>query len=66
MAKRQPRTTVCSGCLNEFLDKELYTVSKFINRSNPDPKNVYYSPCCKKCVKRTDSYHEIKLEPKIK
>ena len=66
MAKRQPRTTVCSGCLDVFLDKELYTVSKFMNRSDPDPKNVYYSPYCKKCIKETDNYHEIKLEPKIK
>jgi hypothetical protein len=66
MAKRQPRTSVCSGCLEEFLDKEMYMVEKYMNRSNPNPKNTYYTPYCKKCIKDSNSYYRVHQEPIIK
>lgn len=66
MAKRQPKLTVCSGCLEEFPDKEMYTVEKYMNRSNPDPKNTYYTPYCKDCVKESDEYYRVRQEPTSK
>jgi len=59
------RITICSGCLGDFKDNDLYTVSRQMNRENP--KNGYYSaPFCEKCIKDKDSYHKIVKEPKNK
>lgn len=66
MAKREPKLTVCSGCLEQFPSKEMYTVEKYMNRSNPDPKNTYYTPYCKDCVKESDKYYRVRQEPTSK
>jgi len=64
MAKRQPRTLICSGCIEEFPEKELYIVERFVNKTTPDPKNKYYTPYCKKCIKNTGDYYQIHSHPK--
>jgi len=61
---RAVRMTVCSNCLGDFPDKEMYTVGKSGNWATPDVVG-YYTPFCKKCVKKaTDSYVKIISEPK--
>ena len=65
MAKRQVRITVCSHCLNDFPDKELYTVERLMHRGHPE-KGHYRTPYCEKCIKDTDSYVNISKEPKSK
>jgi len=64
MAKRKPRTYICSGCHNEFLEKELYTIEKFVNRANPKRHGSIYKVYCKKCVKNTDQFYRIHEKPK--
>lgn len=63
MAKRKPRVSICSGCIEEFPEKEMYLVERYVNRVNPDPKNIYYTPYCKKCIKDRDSYYKINQHP---
>ena len=59
---RQPRMTVCSNCLEEFPDKEMYTVGKAMMWDSD--KVGYYTPFCKICVKKAkDSYIKIIKEP---
>ena len=56
------RMTVCSSCLDDFPDKEMYTVGK--QGTAPDGEVGYYTPFCKKCVKKAkDSYIKIIKEP---
>jgi len=62
---RRVRITVCSNCLNDFPDKELYTVDREMHRGYPE-KGHYRTPYCKKCIKDTESYIKISKEPKIK
>lgn len=66
MAKRAVRMSVCSGCINDFPDKDMYTVAKYMNRTDPNPKDVYYTPYCEKCVKKTDQFAYVHKEPKAK
>jgi len=61
---RAVRMTVCSNCLNDFPDKEMYTVGKSGNWATPDVIG-YYTPFCKKCVKKDkDAYIKVISEPK--
>ena len=48
---RAVRMTVCSNCLGDFPDKEMYTVGKAGNWAKPDDV-TYYTPFCAKCVKK--------------
>ena len=65
MTGRKVRMTICSGCLSEFADNDLYEVYKGMNWS--DSTNGFYrTPYCVKCIKRTESYHTINKEPKNK
>jgi len=61
-----PRITICSGCLEDFQNNDLYTVSRFINRSVGIKSGLYGVPYCEKCIKDTDSYHKITTQPKNK
>ena len=62
---REVRMTICSGCIEEFPNDDLYTVSRYMNRANPNPKNLYTTPYCEDCVKKDkDRYVEITQEPK--
>jgi hypothetical protein len=62
---RAVRTTVCSGCIQDFPHKEMYLVSRFMNRSNPDTSNMYSTMYCAKCIKKdSDNFHEIIEKPK--
>jgi|TARA_B110000977_G_scaffold180607_1_gene240416 hypothetical protein len=62
---REIKLTVCSGCIEEFPDGDLYTVTRYMNRSLPEKTNMYSTPYCEKCIKNDkDSYVDIKLEPK--
>ena len=64
MAKRV-RITICSSCLGDFPDKEMYTVDREMHKGHPD-KGYYRTPYCEKCIKDTDSYFKISKEPKNK
>ena len=33
---REIKLTVCSGCIEDFPDGDLYTVTRYMNRSLPD------------------------------
>ena len=62
---REIKLTVCSGCIEDFPDGDLYTVTRYMNRSLPDKTNMYYTPYCETCIKKDkDGYVDIKLEPK--
>lgn len=62
---REIRYTVCSGCIEDFPSDDLYTVTRYMDRSNPDSKNMYSTPYCEDCVKKDkEHYVEIKEEPK--
>jgi thymidine kinase len=59
---RAVRMTVCSNCLDDFPDKEMYTVGKAMMWDSD--KVGYYTPFCKTCVKKAkDSYIKIIKEP---
>lgn len=61
---RAVRTTICSNCLNEFPDKEMWTVSKPMMWGD---EPAYYTPFCAKCVKSAKAaYIGIIKEPKTK
>ena len=62
---RAVRTTVCSGCIQDFPHKEMYTVSRYMNRANPDPKNMYATMYCAKCIKK-DKEHYVDIIEKPK
>jgi hypothetical protein len=62
---REIRLTVCSGCIEEFPDGDLYTVTRYMNRSLPKKTNMYSTPYCETCIKKDKTgYVDIKLEPK--
>lgn len=62
---RAVRTTVCSGCIQDFPHKEMYTVTRYMNRANPDPKNMYATMYCAKCIKK-DKEHYVDIIEKPK
>lgn len=53
---RQVSTTVCTNCLDEFVTKEMYTVSRKMRRHDENNKDEYYAPYCKDCIKDKESY----------
>ena len=57
------RITICSGCISEFPDNDLYTVDKQIHKGHPE-KGHYRTPYCAKCIKNKDEYIKINKEPK--
>lgn len=62
---REIRYTVCSGCIEDFPSDDLYTVTRYMDRSNPDSKNMYSTPYCEDCIEKDkEHYVEIKEEPK--
>lgn len=64
MAKRLPKETICSFCINVFPDKDLYSVKvKMHDFLESLEGNVYYTPCCKKCL-NSDRIIGIHKEPK--
>jgi len=62
MAKRKPRTHICSNCFNEYLEKEMYVVEKFVNRTD-DKHGCYNTVYCKKCTKKATNYINIISKP---
>ena len=62
---REIKLTICSGCIEDFPDGDLYTVTRYMNRSLPDKTNMYSTPYCETCIKKDKAcYVDIKLEPK--
>ena len=60
MAKRKIRTTVCSFCLREYPDKELYTVRLPMHRGEDGTtRGEYRTPCCNKCVDLKETKERI-------
>ena len=60
MAKRKVRTSLCSFCLDEHPDKDLYTVRLPMHRSaDGETRGEYRTPCCKKCIKLEDTKKRI-------
>ena len=62
---RAVRMTVCSGCIGDFPHKEMYLVSRYMDRGNPDPTNMYSTMYCAKCVKK-DKEHYVDIIEKPK
>lgn len=62
---RAVSTTVCSHCLDEFPNKDLYWVDREMHRGHPK-FGCYRTPYCEECIKDTDSYVKIFQEPKSK
>ena len=62
---REIKYTVCSGCIEDFPSDDLYTVTRYMNRANPNPKNMYSTPYCEDCIENgKEHYVDIKEEPK--
>jgi len=62
---REIKYTVCSGCIEDFPSDDLYTVTRYMNRANPDSKNMYSTPYCEYCIENgKEHYVDIKEEPK--
>ena len=59
------RITICSGCITEFPDNDLYEVYKEVHGGHPD-RGYYRAHYCAKCIKKKDSYVKINKEPKNK
>lgn len=66
MPRKSTRKMVCSGCLEEFLEADLYEVERHANRVNPNLVNTYRSPYCEECIENKDEYIKIRKEPKNK
>jgi hypothetical protein len=62
MAKRKPRTHICSNCFDECLEKEMYVVEKFVNQLNNN-HGYYDTVYCKKCTKKATNYVNIISKP---
>ena len=62
---RAVRMTVCSGCIADFPHKEMYLVSRYMNRANPDKTNMYSTMYCAKCIKK-DKEHYVDIIEKPK
>lgn len=60
---RAVRMTVCSGCIHDFPHKEMYLVSRYMNRANPDKTNMYSTMYCAKCIKK-DKEHYVDIVEK--
>lgn len=51
MSTKSSTSTICSFCLKDFPDKELYIVSLPVNREDVNSyHNRYGTPCCSKCI----------------
>lgn len=51
--------TICSFCINLIPSKEIYSVSvKMYNDEKEE--GIYYTPCCKKCLKNENILNIIK------
>ena len=66
MAKRMPRTQICSGCHLDKLETDMYTVEKFTDPTNPKKYGSFYKLYCKKCIKDTSQFYRIHEMPKTK
>lgn len=62
---RRSRVTICSHCIGEFPDKEMYTVEREMHKGHPEKGN-YRTPYCEKCLKFTDTYVSVHKKPKGK
>lgn len=62
---REIKTIICSGCLEDFPSDDLYVVSRYMHRANPDPKNLYRTPYCEDCLENDkENYVDITEQPK--
>lgn len=62
--ERETKMTVCSGCIEEFPSDDLFTVTRYMNRSKPEKTNIYSTPYCEDCIKTDkENYINIKLQP---
>jgi hypothetical protein len=62
MPTKNTATTICSFCLKEFPDKELYIVSLPVNRGDVNSyHNTYGTPCCPKCIDGEDKERYIEI-----
>ena len=59
------RTTVCSHCIEDVKNTEVYWVNRYMHRGAPE-HGIYRAPYCKPCLKATDTYIDIHQEPKPK
>ena len=64
MAKKKT-TTVCSHCIGEFEDTEMYWVNRWMYRGHPE-HGQYRVPYCEKCLKAKDTYIDIDRKVKEK
>jgi hypothetical protein len=66
MAKGKTKTTVCSFCLNDIPNKELYVVALPMHRlPEGGYTGEYRTSICGKCIsKEKDRYLRIHEEPK--
>ena len=62
---RRSRVTVCSHCIGEFPDKEMYVVERLMHKGDAT-KGIYRTPYCEKCLKHEDTYVKIHKKPKGK
>lgn len=54
--------TICSFCLGDFPDKELFIVSVPVNIENKNShNNCYGTPCCQKCLNGKDKDRYIRI-----
>ena len=58
---RQVSTTVCTNCLEEFISKELYTVSRKSHRGVETNHDEYYE----RLTQRNKSLRKINVKPLI-
>jgi hypothetical protein len=63
---RMVSTTICTNCLEEFVTKEMYTVSRKMRRHDENNHDEYYAPYCEDCISDKDSYLIVISEPKSK
>lgn len=64
--KTKTKTTVCSFCLNDIPNKELYVVVLPMHRlPNGEYNGEYRTPCCGKCTKKeSGKYLRVLDSPK--
>ncbi len=60
MAKRQIKKGVCSFCLNEYPQKEMYVVSMPMHRlEDGTTHGIYRTICCEKCIDKKNTKERI-------
>lgn len=66
MAKTKTKTTICSFCLNDIPNKDLYVVVLPMHRLQEGGYiGEYLTPCCEKCTtKDKDRYLRIHEDSK--